>query len=78
MARIYIVSSSLFVKGRLFAAARLEEERESAQQWRETHEQEGKADPVPALQDGALSDQAREVPAAHELGLGFVELARHD
>ena len=35
-----------------------------AQQWREQHEQEGKADPVPALQDGALSDQAREVPAA--------------
>ena len=28
MARIYIVSSSLFVKGRLFAAARLEEERD--------------------------------------------------
>lgn len=27
MARIYIVSSALFVKGRLFAAARLEEER---------------------------------------------------
>lgn len=26
--RIYIVSSSLFVKGRLFAAARLEEERD--------------------------------------------------
>ena len=37
---------------------------QSAQQWRETHEQESKADPVPALQDGALSDQAREVPAA--------------
>jgi len=35
-----------------------------AQQWRETHEQESKADPVPALQDGALPDQAREVPAA--------------
>lgn len=35
-----------------------------AQLWREAHEQEGKADPVPALQDGALSDQAREVPAA--------------
>lgn len=28
MARFYIVSSSLFVKGRLFAAARLEEERD--------------------------------------------------
>ncbi len=28
MARVYIVSSSLFVKGRLFAAARLEEERD--------------------------------------------------
>lgn len=28
MARIYIVSSSLFVKGRLFAAARLEEARD--------------------------------------------------
>ena len=27
MARIYIVSSSLFVKGRLFAAARLEDEK---------------------------------------------------
>ena len=27
MARVYIVSSSLFVKGRLFAAAWLEEER---------------------------------------------------
>lgn len=35
-----------------------------AQQWREQHEQESKADPVPALQDGALSGQAREVPAA--------------
>ena len=28
MARVYIVSSSLFVKGRLLAAARLEEERD--------------------------------------------------
>ena len=37
---------------------------QQAQQWRETYEQESKADAVPALQDGALSDQAREVPAA--------------
>lgn len=37
---------------------------QQAQRWREAHEQESKADPVPALQDGALSDQAREVPAA--------------
>lgn len=37
---------------------------QQAQQWRELHEQENQADPVPALQDGALSDQAREVPAA--------------
>lgn len=35
-----------------------------AQQWREQHEQESKADPVPALQAGALPDEAREVPAA--------------
>ena len=35
-----------------------------AQQWREQHEQESKTDAVPALQDGALPDQAREVPAA--------------
>ena len=37
---------------------------QQAQQWRELHEQENQADPVPTLQDGALSDQAREVPAA--------------
>lgn len=35
-----------------------------AQQWSAAHEQKGQPDPVPALQDGALSDQAREVPAA--------------
>ena len=37
---------------------------QQAHQWRELHEQENQADPVPPLQDGALSDQAREVPAA--------------
>ena len=37
---------------------------QQAQEWRTKYEQESKADPVPALQDGALSDQAREVPAA--------------
>ena len=37
---------------------------QQAQEWRTKYEQESKADHVPALQDGALSDQAREVPAA--------------
>lgn len=92
MARVYVVSSALFVKGRLFAAARLEEERDDllrqqaalearlaiypariaeanrllleAQQWSELYEQKDQPDAVPALQAGALPDQAREVPAA--------------
>ena len=37
---------------------------QQAQQWSELHEQKDQPDSVPALQAGALSDQAREVPAA--------------
>ena len=36
---------------------------QQAREWSAANEQKDQADPVPPLQDGALSDEARQVPA---------------
>lgn len=53
-----------FYNGGFIDASRTKKVVQQAQQWSELHEQKDQPDSVPALQAGALPDQAREVPAA--------------
>lgn len=43
--------------------ARTKKAVQQAREWSAANEQKDQADPVPPLQDGALSDEARQVPA---------------